>query len=208
MKNTINLTHVFVKGLLSVYLIALSSMLFASSDAEVITTIILINRQAELVDVSSDGEILKRHVAVPDYFTSGRSHSNSLKRSLNLIKDYGSIDYMLPESSSLCSQTLQSYILKEAKSRLTCKHAISPSIQKGKKVFNNISKDLGVIPTLAFGMVKPNIKEHRNLIRNVIKEEKIAFADIFFPSIDLVFSYNRQHNINNERFHRGVFSDT
>ena len=110
MKYFFDVSQKFAKGLLCVQLLILSSVLLASSEAELITTIILIDRQAELVDVSLDGEVMKRHVSVPDYFTSGRSHQSSLKNSLKMLKDYGSNDrHMLPKSSSLCSQTCLLY---------------------------------------------------------------------------------------------------
>jgi len=37
-----------------------------------------------------------RHVAVPDYFTSGRSHKRSLRNSLNKLKVYGAVE-VVPE---------------------------------------------------------------------------------------------------------------
>lgn len=78
-----------------------------------ITEIILINRQAELVEMDLDGEILKRHLAIPDYFTSGKSHKRSLRESLRQIRDYGQLEesFMLPGSSSLPGECLQSYML-------------------------------------------------------------------------------------------------
>lgn len=109
-------------GTLSLLLVVLFSSLTTLSgasteDSEIITTIILINRQAELVDVNTEGEVLKRHLAVPDYFSSGRSHNRSLRKSLSLLKSYGqhetidaSPNYMLPNSSKLPGKCLQSFM--------------------------------------------------------------------------------------------------
>ena len=110
-------------GLLLVLLFSSFTNLSGSSteDSEIITTIILINRQAELVDVNSDGEVLKRHLAVPDYFSSGRSHNRSLKKSLSLLKSYGAVEeapnHFLPNSSQLpgaCLQRFMKDLIQEA----------------------------------------------------------------------------------------------
>ena len=79
---------------------------------ESVTNIILINRQAELVEMNLEGEIIKRYLAIPDYFSSGKSHSRNLRESLNAIKDYGQIEpnYFLPFESSLPDECLQSTI--------------------------------------------------------------------------------------------------
>ena len=85
---------------------------FLQAEEDVITTIILINREAELVDLNEDGEILKRHVSIPDYFSSGRSHNSSLRKSLNSLKDYGSVNYHIPGSSSLPAEDLQQSMIR------------------------------------------------------------------------------------------------
>lgn len=209
MKRTFSLTQNFVKVLLSVYLIALSSLLFASSESEVITTIILIDRQAELVDVSADGEVLKRHVAVPDYFTSGRSHTNSLKRGLDLIKDYGMIDnHILPQSSSICNHSLQSYLLSESQSRAMCEMSKSQLSYGWSQDYDVAKRDWAVDFKSRLGEVKPNVERKRGFRKSASANQKTAFADVFFPSVSISYTESRQHNIDKVRFHRGVFIDT
>lgn len=91
-----------------------SAISLTSKESELITNIILINRQAELVEMDAAGEILRRFVVIPDYFSSGKSHNRSLRESLEVIKDYGSAepDYFLPGDSNLPSECLQSFISK------------------------------------------------------------------------------------------------
>lgn len=68
------------------YLFAICLVLFIGSQAhaeeELITTIILINGQAELVDVNKSGDVLKRIIAVPEYFKTSRSHGALVKKSI------------------------------------------------------------------------------------------------------------------------------
>ncbi len=109
-----------IKILVSIFVLMLSAQLYGGSDSEIITAIILINRQAELVDMDDEGEIIHRHVAIPDYFSSGRSHQSSLRKSLSLIKDYGSIEknFFLPGGSKLPAVCLQSYMLSFKNERI------------------------------------------------------------------------------------------
>ena len=51
------------------------------AEEEFITTIILINGEAELADITKSGEVLKRIIAVPEYFHSRSSHNRLVKRS-------------------------------------------------------------------------------------------------------------------------------
>lgn len=195
-----------MKTLLSVYFLALGSILFASSDSEVITTIILINRQAELVDVSLDGEVMKRHVAVPDYFSSGRSHQSSLKNSLNLLKDYGSVDHILPGSSNLSGTTLQSYILTESSKRSIC-------ISNSKLINNGIQKSEDLLrvaertgPHFLTSILKPHNRNKK--VKNKVINRQISFAEVFMPSVGASYNNQRQHNHRHTRSHRGFFKDT
>ena len=76
-------------------LIALFSFVFSAiyaSDTDVLTTIILIDGEAELVDVGPGGEILKRYIAVPDYFSSPSSHSSIVRRSLNRYRNLSNVE--------------------------------------------------------------------------------------------------------------------
>jgi len=101
-----------IKTFFCLVLLTMNFSVFASAESEVIQTIILINREAELVDLSADGEVLKRYVAIPDYFSSGRSHQRSLKKSLELLKDYGfEENHTLPGSSDLAAADLQHYMV-------------------------------------------------------------------------------------------------
>ena len=90
------------------------SPLSASKKDDIITDIILIDRQAELVDLNQKGDILRRHISVPDYWTSGQSHSYSLKKALLSIKAYGAVDAIddafISGSSSLPAECLQAFL--------------------------------------------------------------------------------------------------
>lgn len=142
-------------GLLLVLLFSSFTNLSGSSteDSEIITTIILINRQAELVDVNSDGEVLKRHLAVPDYFSSGRSHNRSLKKSLSLLKTYGAVEetpnHFLPNSSKLPGSCLQSFmkdmvqeVHNEAKHIATVKLDKERSVDDASSMFKGVVKNV------------------------------------------------------------------
>jgi len=82
-------TMKFSLGILCLFLISFSSTLQAEED--IVTDIILINGLAELVDINHDGEVLQRYMAIPDYFSSGRSHKRTLRESLAKTKIYGAI---------------------------------------------------------------------------------------------------------------------
>lgn len=206
MQYTFNTTQNLMKGLLSVYFLALGSILFASSESEVITTIILINRQAELVDISLDGEVMKRHVAVPDYFSSGRSHKSSLKNSLNLLKDYGSIDHALPESSNLSGATLQSYIISEMSNRAICSTTYRSNNNRAPQSEDILYQKDRAESLLIKKMIGSHLKQEK-IKKNTIGR-KVAFAEIFAPSIDAIYNTQRQHNQRHTRFHRGFFKVT
>ncbi len=60
--------------------------------AETVTDIILINGQAELVQMDKSGEILQRLIKVPDYFNSNRSHRSLKSASLNKIPIVGKVE--------------------------------------------------------------------------------------------------------------------
>lgn len=105
-----------IKTILCFFFLSANFLALASAESEVITTIILINREAELVDLDEQGEVLKRYVAIPDYFSSGRSHNSSLRKSLAQLKDYGyEKDFSIPGSSDLAAEDLQSYMMKPRK---------------------------------------------------------------------------------------------
>jgi len=206
MKCTSKLADKYVKGLLSVFFITFSSFLFASSDADALTTIILINRQAELVDVSPDGEVLKRHVSVPDYFSSGRSHQNSLRRSLKLLKDYGVIDHTLPGKSKLSGLSLQSYLIEmSSKERVIC---VSDT-QNYLSFFYETEVDLKS-NTVSISYVKGQacIKSRKREKEVHTSERRRSFAEIFYPQSDLYQINIRQQKKESIRYHRGVFKDT
>ncbi|MEL6122859.1 MAG: hypothetical protein AAFR14_03985 [Bacteroidota bacterium] len=70
-------------------LFALSTWTACYAEEGLVTDIILINGKAELVEFSKEGDIVTRHMAVPDYFTSGKSHTRSLRQSLEKLNVYG-----------------------------------------------------------------------------------------------------------------------
>ncbi len=155
---------------------------FASSDEEFITTIILINRQAELVDIDSSGEILKRHVAIPDYFSSGRSHRSSLRKSLQLIKDYGLFnDHSLPGGSDLPAICLQSFMG-------------NPEVSKESSEMNNLyntmsyplksEEDLSFISLLGKGQDRFHHDFGIIAIRKL--NHDISMLDHFYPPISFI----------------------
>ncbi len=80
------LLHLSYRCVLSVVALFMFSALsvFASNNEDVLTDIILINGEAVLVDLDNKGEVLKKHIDIPEYFRSSRSHE-SLRRS-SLIK--------------------------------------------------------------------------------------------------------------------------
>ena len=72
----------------------------SASTEDLKTTIILINGQAALVDLNPKGEILKRYIAVPDYFTSYRSHESLVRRSIERAKSMRDIGYKAFDSKN------------------------------------------------------------------------------------------------------------
>lgn len=53
---------------------------------DMMTTIILINGEAHLVDVAPDGELLVSYGTVPDYFTTSLSHEEILAQSIAKVE--------------------------------------------------------------------------------------------------------------------------
>lgn len=162
------------------------------AESEVITTIILINRQAELVDVDTEGEILKRHVAIPDYFSSGRSHKSSLKKSLSLIKDYGSVDYTLPGSSDLSQEVLQEFMSQPIKK--DDNNYSSTEVRFNK----NLSKEQSNINHLQPRQLWAGYESKERLIRKKARSKNLSFLDHFFPERKPY--HGKQHQVSLERF--------
>lgn len=77
----------YLLWILLVMIIGYAQVMDAKED--IVRDIILINGVAELADFNQEGEILLRHISIPDYFTSGRSHSRSLRESLAKINYFG-----------------------------------------------------------------------------------------------------------------------
>lgn len=103
-----------------------------AEENEIITTIILINRSAELVDINFEGEVVKRHAGVPDYFSSRKSHQTHLLNSLKQLSDAGDNDYFLPQSSTRPNSCLQAYMIAAA-SYQNCQYDIAPQLSTSDK---------------------------------------------------------------------------
>jgi len=169
-----------VQLLVTLYLMTIAATLFAN-DSEIITTIILINRQAELVDLDEEGEVLKRHIAIPDYFTSGRSHSRSLKNSIERSKGYGHFispkTHFISGSSDLLSEDLQSFLVDCIKSVHLSKvsntrtHNLPPILTSGTHVFTTDRQPVRTNTDDLFGNSKKKVFRRRN-ITELHKAEK------------------------------------
>lgn len=84
--------------LISIFLVVSTTMAVAGSEA--LTTIILINSEAFLVDIDSDGEVLKKHIEVPHYFRSGQSHQALVQQAMRKSRPvYGMKSYKLFDNS-------------------------------------------------------------------------------------------------------------
>lgn len=70
-----NLKNAFGIGLLACILITSS---FTTSE-EFLTTIIVVDGKALLVDVDEHGEVVKTYMEVPDYLTSNKEHNEKVK---------------------------------------------------------------------------------------------------------------------------------
>ena len=103
--------HLILRSLASILVLTMffvTSLSSMSSD-DIVTDIILINGYAVLVDIDNKGEVLKKHLDIPNYFRSSRTHE-SLRRS-SLIKAKGlskshklfDSNHFLSFESSTCS---------------------------------------------------------------------------------------------------------
>jgi len=170
-----------IKTIFCLLTLAMNFSVVALAESEVITTIILIDREAELVDLSSDGEVLKRYVSVPDYFSSGRSHKSSLKKSLQLVKDYGyEEDYNLPGSSTKEAKELQSF-MAEAMPKRTCSTTQSTLILQKTIYQQRDTQNLSQVNLLDIAGVS---QQNKMLDYSKAAFEKDSFEDIFYPSVD------------------------
>lgn len=78
-----------LKSILSTFLLSLGFIVLSANGAEInemITTIILINGEAHLVDIAPDGELLVSYGKVPDYFSSTLSHEDIVDRSIAILE--------------------------------------------------------------------------------------------------------------------------
>jgi len=191
-----------VKVFIFAFALMSTSVLFGNAEEEIITTIILINSQAELVDMDREGEILRRHLAIPDYFSSGRSHNNSLRRSLDQIKDYGIIeDFSIPGGSNLPAVCLQSFMKKATDPETSDSFSFeSPA---------NQLLEFPEIKTVAnfevYSVIQSiNIKDHHKLPLS-----NSSMRDVFYPSISnlQIPKPHKQRYKKDKRFSFGDFSD-
>ena len=159
---------------LSIFFCFVSFMMCAETDFETITAIILINGNAELVDVNIEGDILKRHLSIPDYFTSGRSHKRSLGMSMKMIKQYGSVDtHLLPNSSKLPAKCLQSFMIAMSE-----KIETDCFIQNTPHFYYATSSDLSVSYThVNFGHNK-GYREGRRPRQRMMKQPISFYSDL------------------------------
>jgi len=198
------ITHVnLLKGLktyLCLLALTLNFAAFSLANSETITTIILIDRVAELVELTEDGEVLQRHLAVPDYFTSGRSHSKSLRQSLAKLKDYGLEEsFELPGSSDLSSTELQtqmtSYITK------SCSLAPMNILPDSLSTMLKTKSNQRAIQHQSHVKYIATIQSEPDLVRTTRHlEQRALFVDVFYPRLEdsqpkqrdfhLVRSYN------------------
>lgn len=74
-----------------------------ASEAESLNTIILINGEAVLVKIDQKGEILKKYINVPEYFTSSRSHESLVQRALGKVKGLSSVHRVYDEDHHFMS---------------------------------------------------------------------------------------------------------
>jgi len=173
-----------IKAFLFFLTLTLNFAVFAVANSETITTIILIDRVAELVELTEDGEVLQRHLAVPDYFSSGRSHNTSLKQSLAKLKDYGyQENFELPGSSDLSSSELQSYMTTKRKvlDSLTTKDLqISKRAQINEKwsdqSFIEQHNNANSATILRTRIDRLKLRSHN--------EQAASFLDVFYPRLE------------------------
>jgi len=191
-----------VKVFIFAFALLSTSVLFGNAEEEIITAIILINSQAELVDMDQEGEILRRHLAIPDYFSSGRSHKNSLRRSLNQIKDYGFIeDYSIPGSSDLPAICLQSSMNEDIGHE---EHAVLVFETSAHQPFDFPQVDV-ISDFEVFGVMQRNgikIIRHTPL-------SKLSMGDSFFPTVFKlqIPQQLKQRYKKDKRFSNGDFSN-
>lgn len=77
-------TYIFVSALLFVGSLTQAAII---EDADLLTTIILIEGEAHLVDLAQDGEFVVSYGMVPSYFTSSLGHDEIVARSVNKYKE-------------------------------------------------------------------------------------------------------------------------
>lgn len=170
--------------LVSLVLLTTFTSLHADVESDVITTIILIDRQAELVDVDQFGEVLRRHVAVPDYFSSGRSHRSSLRQSLKMVKDYGSLkeDFSIPGDSDLSDDLLQSFLTQsfvEVNESMENTQKVCESLQEGFTTTINDMRGIGdnvnLNPNHFYGHASIR-EEYKERLKTENKSKKSSFS--------------------------------
>ncbi len=81
---------------------------FLRASNETLTDIILINGNAELVEMDKKGDIIHRLLAVPNYFDSPQSHNSLKKKSMAQVQTVGDIN----GASKTCPHVLANHFLK------------------------------------------------------------------------------------------------
>ena len=147
---------------------------FGLASGEYFTTIILINQEAELVDLTEDGIILKRHRKIPDYFSTSRSHESMIL--LNASgKEIGHHqgDHFLPGSSDLPKACLQNSMTIDTRNKKEkiLQDLFLVSKAEGSHLIPQIdhtSKD-----NITFGNIHPSYNEYS------IRKPPLPFHSLF-----------------------------
>ena len=84
-------TKGFITSLICLFLLGTCISSYAEA-AVTKTTIILINSEAFLVDLDQTGEVMKKHIAVPDYFSSKYAHETQVRRSMAKVTGLSAVE--------------------------------------------------------------------------------------------------------------------
>lgn len=128
-------------GVLSTFLLTFIFMVPSESlalESESLNTIILINGDAVLVKIDQKGEILKKYINVPEYFSSGRSHESLVQRAIGKIKGLSRVHRVYDEDHFM-----------SARSIAQVEEKISLENEWKERQINNISTSFGTSAALS-----------------------------------------------------------
>lgn len=178
-----------------------------AEEAGVKTTIILINSEAFLVDLDQTGEVMKKHMAVPDYFSSKYAHETQVRRSMAKVKGLSSIENGEERRKISKRDQESTNLVMCARKKNVDSKCLGQSTYHVSDDISTVNMGENDLSDLVFSDVGTNTTFNEDLTQavNLLNAESIkevllpqTFINNLFPAFDV--QYNRLDNSNSPSF--------